>query len=71
MSYYVRVRGLLEAGHYLYMLMMMSNVGPFVSWSNTLSQTKLSQQGWIAMKMCTDIHGTRRMNPHDYDDALT
>ncbi len=27
--------------------------------------------GWIAIKVCTDIHGSQTMNPNDFDDPLT
>ncbi len=26
--------------------------------------------GWIAVKFCTDIHGSQRMKPNDVDDLL-
>ncbi len=38
-----------------------------------LVQTEISQQffGWIAMKLCTNMHCPQRMNPNDSGDHLT
>lgn len=41
-------------------------------WLQFGSDSNISRTtGCVALKFCTDIHASQRMNPHDFGDGLT